>query len=79
MLNSDGVICTGPEAVEPEAFAAFRTWLTGMDKKGLTSPQAFQPPPSVVPIPEGGAPALHGAGGAELDDHLKVSTDHDSA
>ena len=59
--------------------ASWDVYFTGMDKKGLTSPQAFQPPPSVVPIPEGGAPALHGAGGAELDDHLKVSTNHDPA
>ena len=27
-------------------------YFTGMDKKGLTSPEAFQPPPSVVPIPD---------------------------
>ena len=50
-------------------------YFSGMDKKGLTSPQAFQPPPSVVPMPAGGAPALHGSAGAELDDHLRVSTD----
>ena len=50
-------------------------YFTGMDKKGLTSPQAFQPAPSVDAIPAGGAPSLHGAGGAELDDHLRVSTD----
>lgn len=48
-------------------------YFTGMDKKGLSSPQAFQPPPSVVPMPAGGAPALHSSGGGELDDHLKVS------
>ncbi|KAI0801984.1 2-oxoglutarate dehydrogenase complex E1 component mitochondrial precursor [Irpex lacteus] len=47
-------------------------YFTGMDKKGLSSPQAFQPPPSVVPIPAGGAPSLHGSAGTELDDHLKV-------
>ena len=51
-------------------------YFSGMDKKGLTSPQAFQPPPSVMPVPIGGAPALHGAGGAELDDHLRVSARH---
>lgn len=51
-------------------------YFSGMEKKGLSSPQAFQPPPSVVPMPAGGAPSLHGAGGAELDDHLRVSTDH---
>lgn len=48
-------------------------YFTGMDKKGLSSPQAFQPPPNLVPYPTGGAPALHGAGGGELDDHLRVS------
>jgi 2-oxoglutarate dehydrogenase E1 component len=42
----------------------------GMDK-GLSSPQAFQPPPSLVAAPVDGAPALYSRGG-ELDDHLKV-------
>lgn len=46
-------------------------YFSGMDKKGLTSPQAFQPPPD-VPMPAGGAPSLHSAQGGELDDHLKV-------
>ncbi|KDQ62236.1 hypothetical protein JAAARDRAFT_30121 [Jaapia argillacea MUCL 33604] len=46
-------------------------YFSGMDK-GLTSAQAFQPPPSFLPTPTGGAPALHANGGAELDDHLKV-------
>ena len=48
-------------------------YFSGMEKKGLTSPQAFQPPPNVVPMPTGGAPSLHSAVGGELDDHLKVS------
>ncbi|PSS06573.1 hypothetical protein PHLCEN_2v3631 [Hermanssonia centrifuga] len=52
---------------------SWNVYFSGMDKKGLSSPQAFQPPPSIVPMPSGGAPALHGAGGAELDDHLRVS------
>ena len=52
-------------------------YFTGMDKKGLSSPQAFQPPPDVVPA--GGAPALHSAGGGELDDHLKVRFQADLA
>lgn len=51
---------------------SWNVYFTGMDKKGLSSPQAFQPPPSVVPMPAGGAPSLHSAGGGELDDHLKV-------
>lgn len=46
-------------------------YFSGLDK-GLTSPQAFQPPPN-LPAPADGAPALHAGGGAELDDHLKVS------
>ena len=51
---------------------SWNVYFTGMEKKGLTSPQAFQPPPDVVPMPAGGAPSLHGASGGELDDHLKV-------
>ncbi|KAJ7935482.1 thiamine diphosphate-binding protein [Mycena leptocephala] len=39
---------------------------------GLTSPQAFQPPPRHFPVPADGAPALHIGGGGELDDHLKT-------
>lgn len=49
-------------------------YFSGLDK-GLTSPQAFQPPPSAqFPHPADGAPALHVGQGAELDDHLKAST-----
>lgn len=55
-----------PKSVHPSWDAYF----SGMDK-GLPSSQAFQPPPNLVPT--GGAPALHAGGGAELDDHLKVS------
>lgn len=51
--------------------ASWDVYFSGM-AKGLTSPQAFQPPPSLVPTPTDGAPALHTNGGAELDDHLKV-------
>lgn len=46
-------------------------YFSGLDK-GLSSSQAFQPPPRHLPNPSDGAPALHVAGGAELDDHLKV-------
>ncbi|KAI0920049.1 2-oxoglutarate dehydrogenase E1 component [Taiwanofungus camphoratus] len=46
-------------------------YFSGMDK-GLPSAKAFQPPPNLVPTPADGAPALFAAGGAELDDHLKV-------
>ncbi|KAK7469427.1 2-oxoglutarate dehydrogenase E1 component [Stygiomarasmius scandens] len=46
-------------------------YFSGLDK-GLTSPQAFQPPPRLVAAPADGAPALHSGAGAELDDHLKV-------
>jgi 2-oxoglutarate dehydrogenase E1 component len=47
-------------------------YFTGMDKKGLSSPQAFQPPPDVDILPAGGTPSLHDVGRGELDDHLKV-------
>jgi len=53
--------------------SSWNVYFTGLDK-GLTSAQSFQPPPpSHLPHPADGAPALHvGQGGAELDDHLKV-------
>lgn len=51
---------------------SWNVYFSGMEKKGLSSPQAFQPPPNVVPMPSGGAPSLHSAAGGELDDHLKV-------
>ncbi|KAJ4493227.1 oxoglutarate dehydrogenase [Lentinula lateritia] len=52
--------------------ASWDAYFKGLDK-GLPSSVAFQPPPSLVAPPTDGAPALHAsAGGAELDDHLKV-------
>lgn len=45
-------------------------YFAGMDK-GLSSPQAFQPPPTLVSAPADVAPSLFSRGG-ELDDHLKV-------
>ncbi|PFH53356.1 hypothetical protein AMATHDRAFT_55273 [Amanita thiersii Skay4041] len=56
-----------PKSVHP----SWNVYFAGMEQ-GLTSPQAFQPPPSHLPHPAGGAPALHARGGAELDVHLKV-------
>jgi 2-oxoglutarate dehydrogenase E1 component len=50
--------------------ASWNAYFTGVDK-GLLSSHAFQPPPRHLPAAADGAPALH-AGGAELDDHLKV-------
>ncbi|KAI6094416.1 thiamine diphosphate-binding protein [Pisolithus croceorrhizus] len=41
-------------------------------ERGVPSAKAFQPPPGLIVQPADGAPALHAAGGAELDDHLKV-------
>lgn len=41
-------------------------------ERGVPSAKAFQPPPRLIVQPADGAPALHAAGGAELDDHLKV-------
>jgi 2-oxoglutarate dehydrogenase E1 component len=38
----------------------------------LPSSKAFSPPPTLLPPPADGAPALHANGGAELDDHLKA-------
>ncbi|KAG7445780.1 2-oxoglutarate dehydrogenase complex E1 component mitochondrial precursor [Guyanagaster necrorhizus] len=51
--------------------ASWDAYFSGMDK-GLTSAQAFHPPPSLVAAPADGAPALYAGGAAELDDHLKV-------
>lgn len=56
-----------PESVH----ASWNVYFSGLEK-GLPSAQAFTPPPSVLPPPADGAPALHTGGGAELDDHLKV-------
>jgi 2-oxoglutarate dehydrogenase E1 component len=55
--------------------ASWDAYFTGMDK-GLPSFRAFQPPPTHLPSPADGAPALHVGGGAQLDDHLKVSRIH---
>lgn len=44
-------------------------YFSGMDS-GLPSQEAFQPPPSFLPI--GGAPTLEAGQAAKLDDHLKV-------
>lgn len=50
--------------------ASWDAYFKGLDK-GLGA-NAFQPPPRFLPAPADGAPALHPAGGAQLDDHLKV-------
>jgi 2-oxoglutarate dehydrogenase E1 component len=51
--------------------ASWNVYFSGLDK-GLPSSIAFSPPPSLLPAPADGAPALHSNGGAELDVHLKV-------
>lgn len=51
--------------------ASWNVYFSGLDK-GLPSSKAFSPPPSLLPAPADGAPALHSNGGAELDVHLKV-------
>ena len=50
--------------------ASWDAYFSGLEK-GL-GPNAFQAPPKFLPTPADGAPALHAAGGAQLDDHLKV-------
>jgi 2-oxoglutarate dehydrogenase E1 component len=50
--------------------ASWDAYFSGLEK-GL-GPNAFQLPPKFLPAPADGAPALHAAGGAQLDDHLKV-------
>lgn len=52
--------------------ASWDAYFSGMDK-GLPSHQAFQPPPTFLPAPVGGAPTLNAGNGAKLDDHLKAS------
>ena len=51
--------------------SSWDVYFSGLEK-GLPSSEAFQSPPSVMPTPSDGAPALHASSGAELDDHLKV-------
>ena len=51
---------------------SWNVYFSGLDK-GMPSARAFTPPPNLLPPPADGAPALHSNGGAELDDHLKVS------
>lgn len=58
-----------PESVH----ASWNAYFSGLDK-GLPSAKAFTPPPTILPAPSDGAPALHAGGGAELDDHLKVGS-----
>ena len=52
--------------------SSWDAYFSGLER-GLPSSEAFQRPPSVMPAPSDGAPALHASSGAELDDHLKVS------
>ncbi|CAE6533611.1 unnamed protein product [Rhizoctonia solani] len=51
---------------------SWQAYFSGLDK-GLSSPNAFQPPPDYTGVPTAadGAPTLHVGGGA-LTDHLKV-------
>ena len=56
-----------PKSVHP----SWDVYFSGLEK-GLPSSAAFQQPPSAMPAPSDGAPALHASSGAELDDHLKV-------
>ncbi|KAF5340795.1 hypothetical protein D9611_007381 [Ephemerocybe angulata] len=56
-----------PKAVH----ASWDIYFSGMEK-GLSSPQAFQPPPTTLPHPADGAPALNLGSGAGLEIHLKV-------
>ena len=51
--------------------SSWDVYFSGLER-GLPSSEAFQQPPTVVPAPSDGAPALHASSGAELDDHLKV-------
>ena len=50
---------------------SWNAYFSGLDK-GLPSDQAFQPPPTFLPAPVGGAPMLSPGRGNNLDDHLKV-------
>lgn len=56
-----------PKPVHP----SWDIYFSGLEK-GPPSSVAFQRPPSVMPVPSDGVPALHASSGAELDHHLKV-------
>ncbi|MCJ1365495.1 2-oxoglutarate dehydrogenase E1 component [Acarospora aff. strigata] len=57
---------------------SWQVYFRNMEEGGMPMSQAFQPPPTIVPTPEGGAPQfLPGAGlasaeGSEVTNHLKV-------
>lgn len=57
-----------PKSVHPSWDAYF----SGLEK-GVPGHEAFQQPPTLVARPADGATALHGLGGQELNDHLKVN------
>lgn len=51
--------------------ASWDVYFAGMDH-GLSSQDAFQPPPNMIAQPAGGVPTLEPGRGAELDVHLKA-------
>ncbi|KAI9871235.1 MAG: 2-oxoglutarate dehydrogenase E1 component [Pleopsidium flavum] len=57
---------------------SWQVYFRNMEEGGMPMSQAFQPPPTIVPTPTGGAPQfIPGAGiasgqGSEVTDHLKV-------
>ncbi|KAH0301233.1 2-oxoglutarate dehydrogenase E1 component, partial [Aureobasidium melanogenum] len=56
---------------------SWQVYFRNMEKGDMPISQAFQPPPTIVPAPEGGAPgfsptAAAGVGDSDLTNHLKV-------
>ena len=51
--------------------ASWDVYFSGMDH-GLSSQDAFQPPPNILAQPAGGVPTLDPGRGGELDVHLKA-------
>lgn len=51
--------------------SSWDVYFSGLDR-GLPGRDAFQAPPALVVRPADGATQLHGLGGQELNDHLKV-------
>lgn len=80
MATAQGALLTDGTATvyklwqqDPNAVhASWRVYFSGMDKN-VPADKAYNPPPTLVSMPAGGAPTLSSPGqGRDLEDHMKV-------